>query len=95
MFSSSVCLLRRVFTVSRTESFIFFLVVSKALPRLLNSLGMGGEERSDLRQALFVLFQLQHRLVFLLQNFHLFVVPGSFFLLVAIFHHRKFVLHER
>jgi len=95
MFSSSVCLLRRVFTVSRIESFIFFLVVSKTLPRLLNSLGTRGKEGSDLKQALSVLFQLQHRLVFLLQNLHLFVVPSSFFLLVTVFHHRKFVLHER
>ena len=56
---------------------------------------MEGEKSSDLKEVLFVLFQLQHRLVFLLQNFHLFVVPGSLFLLVAIFYHRKFVLHER
>lgn len=38
MFSSSVWRLRRVFTVSRSESFIFFLVVSKPLVRLVSSL---------------------------------------------------------
>lgn len=40
MFSSSVCRLRRVFTVSRNESFIFLLVVSKVLERLVSSLGI-------------------------------------------------------
>ena len=44
MVSSSDCRLRRVFMVSRIESFIFFLVVSKVLLRLLSSLGMGGQE---------------------------------------------------
>ena len=55
---------------------------------------MGGQEGCNLKRAPFILFQLQHRLVFLLQNLHLFVMLGSFLLLVAIFHHRKFVLNE-
>lgn len=38
IFSSSVWRLRRVFTVSRSESFNFFLVVSKLLVRLVSSL---------------------------------------------------------
>jgi len=42
MFSSSICRLRRVFMVSRSDSFILFLAASKALVRLLNSLGMRG-----------------------------------------------------
>lgn len=95
MFSSSVCRLRRVFTVSRIESFIFFLVVSKVLVRLLSSLGTGCQDGYKLKQVSFALFQLQHGLVFLLQNLHPFVVLGSFFLLVAIFHHSEFVLDER
>src|ERR1700753_3552095 len=33
--------------------------------------------------------------MFILQSLHPFVVSGSFFLLVAIFYHRKFVLHAR
>lgn len=44
MFSSSICRLRRVFTVSRIESFILFLVVSKVLLRLLSSLRMEGQD---------------------------------------------------
>lgn len=33
--------------------------------------------------------------MFLLQNLHLFVVPGSFFFLAAVFYHSGLVLHER
>lgn len=33
--------------------------------------------------------------MFLPQNLHPFVMPGPFFLLVAVLHHRKLVLHER
>lgn len=58
IFSSSICRLRIVFTVSRIESFILFLVISKALVRLLSSLEMGGQGGSGLRQTLTILVQL-------------------------------------
>lgn len=63
--------------------------------RLVSSLEAGNQEGSEFDQVLLILFQLQHGLMFLLQNFQPVVVLGSFLFLVAIFYHCEFILHER